>query len=269
MGFELNFVERREIEDKNAGLSEPSGLELAADGGFWTVSDDTKMLFHLDPHGNVDAANSLKLSDKGFEGLASHSDGRHLFAVDEESNRLIKFDLVAGKVANRRRLADMVGYERIAKFFDDDDDENMGLEGIAWNSDSGTLFCLKEGYPGLLLEVAPDFMTVRLHAKLGKKNGFRPVGKKAKRPDYSGISYDPTRQAFWIVSDEARRIYLYDPFEDHVIDDTPLKYSDGSDEKPIRNAEGVVFNPRLGHLYIVTDEGGSKRRATLYAFRVD
>jgi uncharacterized protein YjiK len=269
MTLELTFVERRKIEDKRAGLTEPSGLALAADGGFWTVSDDTKMLFHLDRDSRIDDTGRFKLSDKGFEGLTSYPDGRHLFAVDEESNRLIKFDLSKGKVTNRRRLADMVGYDRIARLFENDKDDNMGLEGIAWNLDTGTLFCLKEGNPGMLLEVSPDFMTVRLHAKLGERNGFGPRGKKGKDPDFSGIAYDQTRGAFWIVSDEAERLYLYQPVDDRVLDSTPLEYPDGVNQTAIRNAEGVVFEPDTGRIHIVTDEGGAKKRdATLYTFEV-
>ncbi|MCP4384837.1 MAG: hypothetical protein GY798_26065 [Hyphomicrobiales bacterium] len=263
MALRLNLEDRRSIRNKDAGLIEPSGLALARDGGgFWTVSDNKRRLFYLRFDGRTAPNRTIKLPDRGMEGVTSHPNEDAVFLVREPRNEVLRVDARSGAVTNRRRLADMVGYEAVAGFFDDGE-KNKGLEGIAWNSDTGTLFCLKEAKPGLLMEVTPDLMVIRLHARLDADNGFTNSDGDQERPDFSGISFDPSRSAFWIVSDKARRLYLYDPLGDRVVDSVALAYRQGGKTRRIRKAEGVVCDPRTRRLHVVSD-----RSARLYTFEI-
>ena len=259
----LTFIDRFKIKDEDAGLTEPSGLVLSHDGtALWTVSDDTKRVFRLSLEGSLQRDRSFDLPDDGLEGITIEPTGAFLFTVREESNEIIKLDIAKRSVADRRRLADMAGYGAISDHFDGGS-ENKGLEGIAWNEHSGTLFTLKEGDPGLMIEVAPDLREIRGHAMLGPHNGFINHRDEGKRADYSGLCYDPSRAAFWIVSDRARRVYLYDPAAGQVAQSAALRYTRDGDLKQVKKAEGVAYDPATRRLYVVCDED-----ARLYVFEV-
>ena len=156
MNFNLTYLDRKNITDEDEGLEEPSGLAIEpGDDGFWTVSDDTKKIFKLDSEGDVDKDESFEIPVKGLEGITLDSTGEFLLTVKEESNEIIKIEIAAREVVAARPLSGMEGFDTIAPFFDGEG-ENKGLEGITWNADTGTLFVLKEGKPGLLIEVSPD-----------------------------------------------------------------------------------------------------------------
>lgn len=264
MTFTLTCLERLRIEDKAAGLTEPSGLALAHGGdGLWTVSDDTNRVFRLGLDGKLDKARSFKLRDKGLEGITGDDTGRFLFTVCEETNEVIKLGIVERDEADRRPLAGMDGFDAIKPYFIDDAEDNKGLEGITWNADTGTLFTLKEGDPGLLIEVSPDLDTILSHVLLGRHNGFIDPRENGEKVDYSGICYAADRKAFWIVSHKARRLFLYSRADDRVIHAAALGYVKNGRFKGVKQAEGVAFDPASSRLYVVCDT-----EARLYVYDI-
>lgn len=108
-------------------------------------------------------------------------------------------------------------------------------------------FLLKEKNPGLLIEVSADLRTIRACQTL-TYNGA----------DYSDVSYDPVRRKFWIVSDEASSLALYDWSSASRVQGWGLGYDNG---------EGVAFNPATSQLFIVTDNGGGQA-SYLYVYKV-
>lgn len=263
MTFSLTYLDRFDIKDEDAGLTEPSGLTLGHDGdGLWTISDDTKRVFRLSLEGKLDRDRSFDVPEKGLEGITIDPGGRFLFTVREESNEIFKLDIAARKVAGRRKLKKMDGYEAISRFFEGDT-KDKGLEGITWNSHSATLFVLKEGDPGLLIEVGADLEAVRDHANLDVRNGFVDDEVEPHKVDYSGICYDPSRAAFWIVSDKARRVYLYDRRANQVVQSAALGYGKKGAYKPVKKADGVAYDPDSKRLYIVSD-----KEVALYVYDV-
>lgn len=258
----LSCVRRTKIKDKRSGLTEPSGVALAADGsGLWTVSDDTGRIFALNLEGELEDHRSFDVPATGLEGISVHPDGSTLFAVREENNEVIALNTSNRSVINRRRLVEMSGFQAIAGFFDDAD-RNKGLEGIAWNPGTDTLTCLKEGEPGLLIEVDDDLTTILGHTRLGAANGFADPDQK-RSVDFSDICYDAGRAAFWIVSDQARRVFLYSNQEDRVLHSAPLVYTKGKARRRVKKAEGIAHDPEADLLYIVSDS-----EARLYVFAV-
>ncbi|MEM7223443.1 MAG: SdiA-regulated domain-containing protein [Pseudomonadota bacterium] len=261
--FELIYLDRFDIKDKDAGLTEPSGLALGHDGkGLWTVSDDTKTLFYMGFDGRLKEQPRLNVPDDGLEGFTVDGAGKSLYSVREDDNSVIRIKLASREVADRRPLSSMGGYGAIERFFAGSD-KNKGLEGIAWNSDRGTLAALKEGEPGLLVEIGANLRWIRGYSKLTAAKGFVSTRKKEPKVDFSGICYDAARKAYWIVSDKARRLYLYDPALDRVRDSAALAYKKGGKRKTIEKAEGVAYDPATGRLYVVSDE-----EARLYVFEV-
>jgi len=263
MTFTLTCLDRLKIKDSAFGLNEPSGLALAHGGdGLWTVSDDTGRVFRLGLDGKLDKDRSFKVPVSGLEGITGDDDGRHLYAVREETNEVVKLDIGARNTVARSPLAEMAGFDAIAAHFAGGTG-NKGLEGITWNSDTGTLFMLKEGGPGLLIEVAPNLDAIVSHVGLGPHNGFTDPRAEPEKVDYSGICHDPGRRAFWIVSHKARRVFLYSRADDQVIHSAPLGYVRNGKFKGVKQAEGVAFDATSSRLYVVSD-----REARLYVYDV-
>lgn len=269
MGITLTFLERHKIEDEAQGLKEPSGLALTpARDGLWTVSDDTGKVFRLDLQGRLDASGSFAVPLEGLEGITLDGGGGHLVVVKEEDredgrdepDEIIRIGIEARAIVERRRLDELAGYDAVARHFEGGE-ENKGLEGIAWNPDSGSFFLLKEGEPGLLLEVSADLRSLLSHRVLSWSNGFRDDDRSSEKIDYSGLVYDASRAAFWIVSDKARRLFLYDPTADAVLQHTALGYVKDGEYREIEKSEGVAFDHEAGRLYVVSDED-----ARLYVF---
>lgn len=260
----LTFLKRIDIEDEDAGLTEPSGLTLTPDGkSLWTVSDDSEAVFHLSLSGRVRKKSSFAVDHDDLEGITIDPTGRFLFVVREKSNEVIKLDIAAKREVDRRALACMTGHGAIRGYFDDDEDHRDGLEGLTWCEATGSLFALKEGKPGLLIEISPDLEHVLGHAVLDARRGFVDPSGKDRRIDYSGICFDPAEGLFWIASDDACRVYLYHPAQGRVVQSLPLTYGRRGKLEEVTSAEGIAYDSQEGRLYIVSDD-----EARLYVFDV-
>ena len=92
--LQLELLEHFPIRDILSGLNEPSGLALNRSGSkFYTVSDDTKVIFNLNLQGKIIANSSFLIELKDLEGLAVTSDDKEIIAVHESSNSVVHFDI--------------------------------------------------------------------------------------------------------------------------------------------------------------------------------
>jgi uncharacterized protein YjiK len=128
-------------------------------------------------------------------------------------------------------------------------DSNSGLEGITWDPALNSFFVIKEKNPGLMIRISADLSTIQA-CKVLTFSGA----------DYSDISYDSARGQFWIVSDEAQKLYLYNWGTNTVV-------TNGVYNLTYPHAEGVAFNPSNSRLYIVTDNGNGND-SYLYTYSV-
>ncbi len=261
--LQLTYLDYFDIRYKTAGLREPSGLALSYEkDALWTISDDKKRIFQLTFQGDLQKDSLFDIPDEGLEGIALQPGGEFLFMVQEEKNEIIKINVATRAVADRRRLADMADYTVVADYLASGG-SNKGLEGITWNSASDTLFVMKEGVPGLLLEVSPDLNTILNHKLLNAQNGFRDNDVFEEKLDFSGIDYDHKRSLFWIVSDKGQRLFLYDWNSNRVRQTTALSYRSNGVYHEIAKAEGVAIDPDTDRLHVVSDA-----EARLYIFDV-
>ena len=261
--FSLTYLDRFNIENKAEGLCEPSGLALShGQNALWTISDDTKKIFKLSLDGDLKKDDSFEIPDKELEGVTLDPTGEFLLAVKEESNEIIKIKVDTQEVADRQRLAEMASYDSIAHYFTGSR-VNKGLEGITWNKETGTIFVIKEGDPGLLIEVSSDLQKIRSHQVLNEDNGFRDPEVGAEDLDFSDICYDQSRNRFWIISDKAKRLFLYDWKGNKVVQSSTLGYGKNGEYREIEKAEGVAIDPDTNRLYVVSDE-----EARLYVFDI-
>ena len=261
--FRLELISRHKIRDPGLGLNEPSGLSLNADGtALYTVSDDTKAIYCMDLEGRVSVSESLFVSVSDLEGLALSSDGQQLFAVQEDSNTVISVDLASGRELQHRPLAEMANYASVAMHFPSEPD-NKGLEGITLNSTNQHVFVVKEGRPGLLIELDAECSTILSSRLLTTANGFSHPKLGPRRLDFSGLSYDSQRDTLWIASDQGQCLFHYDWNRNQVLQRLDLRLNDGGKPKRVRKAEGIAVDSERGRVYVVSD-----RDAELYVFQL-
>ncbi|MCB2263494.1 MAG: SdiA-regulated domain-containing protein [Candidatus Thiosymbion ectosymbiont of Robbea hypermnestra] len=262
-GFSLSYLNHFKLGNAGEGLYEPSGLALShGKNALWTISDDTKKIFKLSLDGNLKKKKSFEIPDKGLEGITLDPSGEFLLTIKEDDNEIIKIRIATRRVTDRQRLADMADYDTIARYFIGGG-TNKGLEGITWNRETDTIFVMKEGKPGLLVEVSADLQTIRNHRLLNAENGFCDPEVKAEDLDFSDIYYDLSRDRFWIISDQARRLFLYDWKTNRVLQSARLGYGNKGEYREIEKAEGVAIDPDTNRLYVVSDE-----EARLYVFDI-
>lgn len=266
--FSLTYLDCSDIFSAKKKLEEPSGLALHSDRStLWTVSDDTKALFQMSLDGKLEA--TFKLDKKGLEGLTVGPDKKTLVAVREDGNEVITIPLPDDTTKKNSKLPietkpldAMENYDSIQDFFTDHQkDKNKGLEGIAWHPVTETYLLLKEGLPGLLIEVSADLSKIISHRVLNHLNGFHGSSLEADVLDFSDLCYDESRERFWIISDQARTLYLYDWSRNQVIQQTKLGYGQKGRYREVSKAEGVAIDPPTKRLYIVSDD-----QARLYVF---
>lgn len=259
--FSLTYLDRFKIKDEEAGLTEPSGLALARDGkALWTVSDDNKRIFMLDLEGELLSDRSFKIDDAGLEGIAVDPATGDLLAIKEEAYEILKIDTTSKETVSRHLLSDMAGFDIIRQHLSGDVD-NDGLEGITFNQDTGTFFVLKERKPGLIIEISRDLQSILDVHVLDAMAGFSDDDIDADRIDFSGLQYDTTRSSFWIVSDRAKRLFLYDLERGQVIQSATLGYEKDGKFREVEKAEGVAIDAQKHRLYVVSDA-----EARLYVF---
>lgn len=259
----MTYLAHFDIKNEVEGLNEPSGLALSHErNALWTISDDTKMIFKLSLEGDLNTGESFEIPENEMEGITLDPTGEFLFTVKEDDNEIIKIMIDSQEVVNRQRLAEMLGYDAVAHYFTDGG-ENKGLEGITWNNETGTIFVMKEGKPGLLMEVSTDLTTIQNHQLLNEENGFRDTEIAADKIDFSDLCYDQSRDLFWIISDKARRLYLYDWKRNKVMQSSTLGYAKDGKYHEIEKAEGFAIDPDTNRLYVASD-----KEARLYVYDI-
>lgn len=264
----LTFLAHFPLRNDAEGLTEPSGLALALErDGLWTVSDDTNRIFRLWLDGSVDADKTFHIDETGLEGIAHDPTGKFLLAVKEETNELLKIEIATRQVTVRQRLSGMAGFDAVAAHFAGDG-ENKGLEGITTRQATGAVFVLKEGRPGLIMQISPDLNTVLNHRILDTANGFEDDELAADKIDFSGIVHDQKRNVFWIVSDKAKRLFLYEWDRNAVVQSAPLAYEKDGETLQINKAEGVAIDPVSDRLYVVQDRDHPDDDLLLYVFAI-
>lgn len=261
--LKLELVDINSIGDQAAGLNEPSGLTLDAEGrSLFTVSDDTKAIFRIDLKGKLLITESFFVEVNDLEGIACTPDGRELLVVEEGTNSIICIDQKRRISLRHCPLSGMKNYTKIKKYFSKGI-HNKGLEGITIDPLSLKVYVVKEGQPGLIIEVSADLTTILNARLLESSNGFKHPKVSEKKLDFSGLSYDCSRNLIWIASDKGECIYLYDWKENCVVQRIDLQRSLETKKKLIRKIEGVAVDNTGEYLYAV-----SERDSILYSYKI-
>ena len=260
---QLELLEHHPIRDAASGLNEPSGLALDRQGtSLYTISDDTKIIFNLDLQGRIIPDSSFLINIKDLEGVAITADGKMILAVQEESNSIIQFDIISRKEIQQIPLRTLMNYDQIAVYFNHKN-QNKGLEGITINFNNNHIFVVKEGEPGLLIELDSKCETIMNHCKLNEKHGFKHPRIKSEKLDFSGLSYDYTSDTIWITSDKGECLFHFNFDDKKVLNRLDLPRESDTQSKRVAKSEGIAFDPNNRRLYIV-----SERDCELYIYQL-
>ena len=121
---------------------------------------------------------------------------------------------------------------------------------------------IKESQPPLLIQISEELDAILEHRILTQENGFLDTDIPQEKFDVSGMSYDQARDKLWIVSDKAKRVFVYDWETNNVLTSFPLGYGENGTYHEIRKAEGIALDGNE-RLYIVSDS-----EASLYVYHV-
>lgn len=255
----------------NPNIREASGLGLAkGQTTLWSITDSDCTVFKMNLDGSSagrypgqpsNCPTSLGTTD--FEGityappLPGITDDHYVYIANENGNSIVPFNYNTLQYGTPIPLSGMSGYNSSAVHCGDGytvshdfaNAGNSGLEGITW--DGSHFFVIKEKDPGLILELSSDLTQILACKTLS-------LGSAT---DYSDISYDSTRGLFWIASDEAQNVYLYDWSTNSAVQGWHFNAAN------MANMEGIAFNPDNSKLYITTDNG-SGADSYMYTFSV-
>ena len=162
----------------DVNVPEPSGLAINTDGTIlYTVSDQTAKVYKLSLTGNVLQTFSYVGGD--LEGVSLFT-GNKLLLAEERTKEIVEFDMVTSATVRHS-----INYQN--------NSENSGIEGVAFNQNDRTIFILNEKNPGKLIRLRNDFSIIEEYSL-----DFAS--------DYSGIYHDPNLNLLWIVSDQNKTL---------------------------------------------------------------
>ena len=246
--FDLKYVSHLEMHRPDVGLTEPSGLAVDPDAsGWWIVSDEARTIFRLDADGEISPYIDFDARLHDLEGLAVDEGNSRLVVVSEHSGSILTVSL---KPPHRIEPIDLAALPAPMDLSDALEDRNDGLEGVGVDPATGNVFVLKERNPRLLIEVAPSFERV---VSVRNLDDVFPGDE-----DVSGLTLDPERKGFWIVSDVGKSVHFL-PYLGDEIATFDLIWRDGSQKHRLDSAEGVALSPDGHSLFVISDDGKDSR----------
>jgi uncharacterized protein YjiK len=202
---------------RKLNLPEPSDLHI--NGNDWYIVSDNGLLYRTDTLGN--ALDTAAFQDYDFEGVTMN--GRSLVVMEESLRRVHVFTPEGLKLTKTVPIQYTGG-------------RNAGFESISWDAEEQVFYAFTEHQPCLLYRFSASFEVLDEQAVSGIQ-------------EVSAVTIRNGR--LWVLSDEARTVYLLNPSKDGI---------EASWKLPVINPEGMAFDA-TGRLFILSDD-----RATLYCF---
>ncbi len=203
------------LQTVDLSLREPSGLSLSDNPEqLLVVSDDDNRIYRLNLDGTAQA---LSYGGNDLEGICQNLVDRTIWVIEEENQLLLHLDVNGNPMDTLP-----IDYVRT--------ESNHGPEGVAIDPVRQRLYVLTEKQPALLLEM--DYQGTILNRKV--------LNFAA---DYSGITFSPTENLLYIVSDESQLITQCnlkgEPLESYLIE--------------VVQAEGIAVDIPNNRIYVVSD----------------
>lgn len=259
----LEYVSNTKLRQVSDDLKEPSGLAISAETGqLWTLSDDHSAVFRFaadDP----ETAVIIPVDENAMEAITLLEAKSEFYTINEDKRRIARFSIADGQRIDRKKVQNMKGYAGIRDTVKAAGG-NSGFEGLTWHPQRGTLFAVLEGPPGLLVEISADLETILSSVSLTAKRGFTDPDNPGAKVDFSGVAYDAKRKCFWVLSDEAERVFLFDPDSEKVTQSLSLEWVNKQGKREsVKKPEGIALSPEGDLLYVVSDS-----EARLYQWQI-
>jgi len=191
----------------------------------YTVSDNTAKAYKISTKGRV--LSELQYTGSDLEGIC-YVDNQFIYVVEERLREICKLDLQGNLISQKVIPIDQ-------------NEENEGLEGIAFAPFNQHFYIINEMNPDLLVETDKE-LNVLSYYPLSFAN------------DYSGICVDNSKQELWIVSDMSATVNRCS-MTGELIENFRI---------PVYNAEGIAFDSQNGIIYVVSDA-----ESKLYVFSIN
>lgn len=205
----IKFIERYKLE-----IPEPSGITFDhSDSTLWIVSDENSTVYITDLTGKI--ISSFTVDGEDLEGITTLQ--KSYIAVTLERTREILYLRRNGSLYIRRKTG------LSGKL-------NNGLEGIGYSNENHLFYIVNEKNPRALIGYNDSIV-----------EQFRDTINFAT--DLSGVYYDDHEKMLWLVSDEAKSLYLLND-KRQLIGAYPLD---------IKQLEGVAYDHTTSRLYLVSD----------------
>ncbi len=180
-------------------VSDPSGLDVDHTGNFfWTISDDPGgSIYKLDRMGRI--VDELQVLGDDMEGITQHPVNRTLYVVEERKREIVQYDTLGNE---------------IARYFVDVEIQNVndGLEGITIkpgsDSEKDHIFVVNEKNPRVLIEL--DVLSGFDRQVIRQTPINFGADPDAEGLDLSGLFFDSADEVLWMVSDDARAVFVLD-----------------------------------------------------------
>ena len=209
--------ELKKTAEYKLNIKETSGLAFGPEQKtLLTVSDQTGKIYELDLQGNI--LRKLSFEGDDLEGVTFNEENQMIVVVEERKREVVMIDYQSGKEMNRYKINI------------EENSENKGLEGIAWDSQNERYFLINEKDPSLLLKWHPE-------------TGIEQTESLLLGNDNSGLFFDGENGILWVLSDESKALYQCDP------DGNVTKQYSLNIHKP----EGVAVDLTHQKIYIVRD----------------
>ena len=170
---DLELIASYEID-----VSEPSGLAINNSGtALYTVSDNTAKVYKLSTTGNV--IKTFGYLGNDLEGVSTFT-GTKLLLAEERARQIVAYDMGTGHTIKHR-----IDIEN--------NDDNSGIEGVAYADNLNAVFILNEKNPGKLIRLRSDFSIIAAYDL-----NFAV--------DYSGIFHESSTNNLWILSDQNKTL---------------------------------------------------------------
>jgi uncharacterized protein YjiK len=202
-------------------------------GNLWAITDDDVRLVEFTNKGRfVREVELIGIEDA--EGLC-HAGGDRFLIAEEKKMRITLIDVPpdAAKVECDGRCLQI----------DVKSKKNKGLEGVAYDAETDTLFAVREDKPPAVYRVHP----LKSDDRKTKKCSFDLDGFD----DLSDLYFDSPTGWLWLLSDQSKLAAAFDSQGERVI---ALKLKKGRHGLPedVPQAEGIVRD-RQGALYICSE----------------
>jgi len=210
-----NFLLLKPVDVYDIDIPETSDLCFGSTTDIlYTVSDNTAKVYKISTKGRILA--ELQYTGNDLEGVC-YVNNQFIYIAEERLREIIKLDLQGNTIEQKVIPVDI-------------EEENNGLEGIAYATFCNRFYIINEMNPGQLIETDNN---------LNVLNSY-PL---SFADDYSGICVDNVNQNLWIVSDLSATVNKC-TMQGELIESFHI---------PVYNAEGIAYDAQNNKLYIISD----------------